>query len=140
MAPRSTTSTESGCSSWYRRIAGRLFAARSREPRNAVTDCPHGNDFDERLLQAMADAGGGHFYYIADAAQIRDHIASEVGETLEVVARDRRRGKLHRGGGSLAAGWLDSFRPAGHGCLHLPRKPDSDHLGTAGDQTGNNEL
>lgn len=47
-----------------------------------------GNDFDEALLQAMADAGGGHFYYIADAAQIRDHIASEVGETLEVVARD----------------------------------------------------
>ena len=38
--------------------------------------------------EAMADAGGGHFYYIADAAQIRDHIASEVGETLEVVARD----------------------------------------------------
>jgi hypothetical protein len=47
-----------------------------------------GNDFDEALLQAMSDAGGGHFYYIADAAQIRDHIASEVGETLEVVARD----------------------------------------------------
>lgn len=47
-----------------------------------------GNDFDEHLLQAMADAGGGHFYYIAEAAQIRDHIASEVGETLEVVARD----------------------------------------------------
>jgi Ca-activated chloride channel homolog len=46
-----------------------------------------GNDFDEDLLQAMADAGGGHFYYIGDAAQIRDHIASEVGETLEVVAR-----------------------------------------------------
>lgn len=49
-----------------------------------------GNDFDEALLQAMADAGGGHFYYIADAAQIRDHIASEVGETLEVVARDAK--------------------------------------------------
>jgi len=47
-----------------------------------------GNDFDEALLQSMADAGGGHFYFIADAAQIRDHIASEVGETLEVVARD----------------------------------------------------
>jgi Ca-activated chloride channel family protein len=46
-----------------------------------------GSDFDEVLLQSMADAGGGHFYYIADAAQIRDHIASEVGETLEVVAR-----------------------------------------------------
>ena len=46
-----------------------------------------GNDFDERLLQAIADAGGGHFYYIADAPQIRDAITSEVGETLEVVAR-----------------------------------------------------
>jgi Ca-activated chloride channel family protein len=49
-----------------------------------------GNDFDERLLQGLADAGGGHFYYIADAPQIRDAITSEVGETLEVVARDVR--------------------------------------------------
>ena len=47
-----------------------------------------GNDFDERLLQALADAGGGHFYYIADAPRIADAITSEVGETLEVVARD----------------------------------------------------
>lgn len=47
-----------------------------------------GTDFDERLLAAMADAGGGHFYLIANGAQIRDHIASEVGETLEVTARD----------------------------------------------------
>ncbi len=42
-----------------------------------------GEDFDEVLLQAMADAGGGHFYYIANAAAIRDHVTSEVGETLE---------------------------------------------------------
>lgn len=47
-----------------------------------------GNDFDESLLQSMADAGGGHFYYIGDVAQLRDHITSEVGETLEVVARE----------------------------------------------------
>ena len=47
-----------------------------------------GNDFDEALLQVMADAGGGHFYYIENAGQIQDHIASEVGELLEVVARD----------------------------------------------------
>lgn len=47
-----------------------------------------GNDFDEALLQAMADAGGGHFYYIAQAVQIRDFISSEVGEALDVVARD----------------------------------------------------
>ena len=47
-----------------------------------------GTDFDEALLQSMADAGGGHFYYIGDVAQMRDHITSEVGETLEVVARE----------------------------------------------------
>lgn len=47
-----------------------------------------GEDFDEALLQSMADAGGGHYYFIADAAQIVDQIASEVGEMLEVVARD----------------------------------------------------
>jgi Ca-activated chloride channel family protein len=46
-----------------------------------------GNDFDEALLQSMAASGGGAFYYIENAAQIRDLIASEVGETLEVVAR-----------------------------------------------------
>lgn len=47
-----------------------------------------GEDFDETLLQSMAQAGGGHFYFIADAVQIADHIATEVGELLAVVARD----------------------------------------------------
>ncbi len=47
-----------------------------------------GVDFDEALLQAMADNGGGHFYYASDVSQMRDHITSEVGETLEVVARE----------------------------------------------------
>jgi Ca-activated chloride channel family protein len=46
-----------------------------------------GDDFDESLLQAMAVAGGGHFYFIASAAAIRDHVTSEVGEALDVVAR-----------------------------------------------------
>ena len=46
-----------------------------------------GDDFNEVLLAAMAQAGGGHFYDIATPAQIRDHIESEVGETLEIVAR-----------------------------------------------------
>ena len=36
----------------------------------------------------MADAGGGHFYYIERPEQITDLIASEVGELLEIVARD----------------------------------------------------
>lgn len=46
-----------------------------------------GEDFEETLLQSMADAGGGHFYFIASAPQIQDHIATEVGELLEVVAK-----------------------------------------------------
>ena len=54
-----------------------------------------GNDFDERLLQALADAGGGHFYYIADAPQIRDAITSEVGRDAR-GRRPRRRSRDHR--------------------------------------------
>jgi hypothetical protein len=36
----------------------------------------------------MADAGGGHFYFAGSEPEIRDHLTSEVGEALEVVARD----------------------------------------------------
>ena len=46
-----------------------------------------GSDFDEVLLQ-NCDAGGGHSYYIEDAVQIPDFLTSELGETLEIVARD----------------------------------------------------
>ena len=46
-----------------------------------------GADFDERLLQGMADAAGGHFYFIAAPAQIPDLLASELGEALEGVVR-----------------------------------------------------
>src|SRR5688572_4876078 len=37
-----------------------------------------GADFNEVLLTAMANAGGGNFYYIENARQINDYIASEV--------------------------------------------------------------
>jgi hypothetical protein len=47
-----------------------------------------GDDFQETLLQGMAQAGGGHFRDIADAAAIADHLSSEIGESLEVVARE----------------------------------------------------
>ena len=46
-----------------------------------------GDDFDERLMQLLAEQGGGNFYYIEDARQIPDFITSEVGEALDVVAR-----------------------------------------------------
>jgi Ca-activated chloride channel family protein len=47
-----------------------------------------GEDVDEALLQAIADAGGGHFYFAGSMPEIRDHLTSEVGEALEVVARE----------------------------------------------------
>ena len=57
----------------------RELAARSVE----TTTFGVGRDFDERLLDDMADAGAGNFYFIEGAAQIPDFIASEVGEALE---------------------------------------------------------
>ena len=47
-----------------------------------------GADFDEELLSRIATEGGGHFYFIEQAQQIPDFFASELGETLEVVATD----------------------------------------------------
>ncbi len=47
-----------------------------------------GADFNETLLQRMAEAGGGNFYFIEHAGQIADFVASEMGEVLQVVARD----------------------------------------------------
>ena len=46
-----------------------------------------GQDFDERLLGGMADAGGGAYRFIGGAADIPKAIGSEVGELLEVTAR-----------------------------------------------------
>jgi Ca-activated chloride channel family protein len=47
-----------------------------------------GADFDERLLRDIAHEGGGHFYFIQTPAQITDLLTSELGEALEVVARN----------------------------------------------------
>jgi Ca-activated chloride channel family protein len=47
-----------------------------------------GADFDERLLRDIAHEGGGNFYFIETPAQISDLLTSELGEALEVVARD----------------------------------------------------
>ena len=47
-----------------------------------------GHDFNEDVLSRIATEGGGHFYFIERPKQIPDFFASELGETLEVVARD----------------------------------------------------
>lgn len=49
-----------------------------------------GSDFDEGLLGRMADEGGGVFHFIARPEEIPSLMAAELGETLDVVARDVR--------------------------------------------------
>jgi hypothetical protein len=66
----------------------REAAARFRAEGIGTSTFGLGNDFDEELLTALAAEGGGHFYFIEQAAQIPDFFASELGEVLDVVARD----------------------------------------------------
>jgi Ca-activated chloride channel family protein len=63
-------------------------ASELRERRIATSTFGLGGDFDERLLHRMAEAGGGNFHFVESAAQIPEFIAGEVGETLQVTARD----------------------------------------------------
>lgn len=64
-------------------ILGHVTALRER--RVSTTTFGVGADFDEVLLQGMAEAGGGNSYFIESAHQIPDFVASEVGEVLQVV-------------------------------------------------------
>lgn len=66
----------------------RRLVRERRAGRIATTTFGVGADFDERLLQKMADEGGGHFYFIEGAPQIADFLTSEMGEALEVVAHE----------------------------------------------------
>jgi Ca-activated chloride channel family protein len=54
----------------------------------ATTTLGVGNDFNEFLLQAIADAGGGHFYFIDSPDQISNYFKGELGEMLETVTRE----------------------------------------------------
>jgi hypothetical protein len=65
-----------------------LAGAARKERRIATSTFGVGEDFDERLLRGMADASGGRFYFIEQPAQIPDLLTSELGELLQVVARD----------------------------------------------------
>ena len=47
-----------------------------------------GADFDDALLSRIATAGGGHFYFIEHAKQVPDILTSELGDALNIVARD----------------------------------------------------
>jgi Ca-activated chloride channel homolog len=51
----------------------------------ATTTVGVGQDFDEGLLGAMAEAGGGHFEYAADPAALRDFFARELRQMTSVA-------------------------------------------------------
>ncbi|MEY4636232.1 MAG: Family ership [Acidobacteriota bacterium] len=63
-------------------------ASRLRQEGIVTSTFGVGADFDEQLLSRLATEGGGHFYFIENARQIPDLFASELGDTLEVVARE----------------------------------------------------
>jgi Ca-activated chloride channel family protein len=47
-----------------------------------------GLDFNEHLLTALAEQGGGHFYYIERPPQIPEVFRAELSELLAVIARE----------------------------------------------------
>lgn len=47
-----------------------------------------GEDYNEDLLQAMADKGGGHYFYLRGPDDLVPSFRQELGELLELVARD----------------------------------------------------
>lgn len=56
----------------------------------STTTIGFGDDFDERLLAAMADAGGGDTYYIEETGQVAAVFGHEIEGLLEVGARGVR--------------------------------------------------
>jgi len=66
------------------------YAAELRATGITTTTFGLGADFDEQLMSSLSTHGGGNFYFIEQPAQIADFFTSELGETLEVVARDVR--------------------------------------------------
>lgn len=66
------------------------YAAERRATGITTTTFGLGTDFDEQVMSSLSTQGGGNFYFIEHPAQISDFFTSELGETLEVVARDVR--------------------------------------------------
>jgi Ca-activated chloride channel family protein len=63
-------------------------ASQLRERGISTTTFGVGHDFNEFLLQGMADAGGGHFYFIDSPRQIPNYFKGELGELAETTARE----------------------------------------------------
>jgi Ca-activated chloride channel family protein len=91
-------------------IAGHVAELRSRGVLTSTFGV--GAGFNQLLLEGMADAGGGNFYFMESAAQLEDLLTSEVGEALQAVARDVRVVVEHAGG--MRVRLLDAFAHEPH--------------------------
>jgi Ca-activated chloride channel family protein len=63
-------------------------AAELRKRGISTTTFGVGLDFNEELLRAMAEKGGGNFYFIDSSRQIKNYFEGELGERLTTVARN----------------------------------------------------
>lgn len=63
-------------------------AAEMRQRGIATSTFGVGSDFDERTLQRIAEGGQGHFYFVETPSAIPDLLTSELGDSLQIVARE----------------------------------------------------
>jgi Mg-chelatase subunit ChlD len=61
-------------------------AAKGADLAAPLTAIGVGNDFDENLMGALADSGGGNFYFLRDAVALAQVFEGELGATRETVA------------------------------------------------------
>ena len=62
-------------------------ACEMQEARIATSTFGVGEDYDEFLMRSLAEQGGGHYYFIANAREIPGFFQRELGEMATVVAR-----------------------------------------------------
>lgn len=67
-------------------LAGLAMELRSRGV--ATSTFGIGTDFDERLLERMAEAGGGSFYYLEHAEGLLEILTRELSDVMEIVSRE----------------------------------------------------
>ena len=65
-----------------------IHARELRQRRVSTSTFGVGLDFNEYLLETMADLGGGRFHFISDPERIPAIFAEELGELLTVTARE----------------------------------------------------
>jgi len=67
-----------------------LHARKAREQGLIVSSLGVGMDYNEALLAAVADQGGGRFYHIQNPAQIGPYLTGELGEVAALAVKDLR--------------------------------------------------